>query len=229
LKFSEKLGIKNSKYIVADNIGIKNYIKKTYKKDSELITYGGDQAFKVMPDNLDLKKYPFLNSNYAFSVARIQPDNNIDLLLKSFDSSSKIPFVLVGNWENSAYGIDTKKKYVNKPNLILLDAIYNQKELNLLRSNCEIYLHGHSAGGTNPALVEAMNLGLAVFAFDCEFNKFTTNFKASYFKNSKELIGLINTTSKDYIENNKKSMLSIAKEDYQWKTIASKYSKKFNK
>ena len=229
LKFSEKLGIKNSGHLVSDNFGIKKYIEEAYDKKSELITYGGDQAFKVIPEDQDFINYSLLKSKYAFSVARIQPDNNIDLLLESFDEKSKIPFVFVGNWDSCTYGIKTKKRYFNKPNLILLDAIYNQRELNLLRSNCEVYLHGHSAGGTNPALVEAMNLGLPIFAFDCNFNRYTTNFKAHYFKNSYELNQLIDTIPKVQLEKNKMDMLSIAKENYQWKIIASKYSNIFNK
>lgn len=228
LKFSEKLGINNSGHIVSDNLGIKKYIEETYNKESELITYGGDQAFKITPKAQDFNKYYFLKSRYAFSVARIQPDNNIDLILDSFDEKSKFPLVFVGNWDSCTYGIETKKRYFNKPNLILLDAIYNQEELNLLRSNCEVYIHGHSAGGTNPALVEAMNLGLPVFAFDCNFNRYTTNFKAHYFKNSYDLNQLIDSISQVELENNRKFMLSIAQEDYQWKTITLKYSKKFN-
>ena len=229
LRLSEKLGVKYSDYIIADNVGIQDYIKKTYNKKSDLITYGGDQVTKVIPNESDFIRYPFLKSQYAFSVARIQSDNNIDLLLSSFDTSSKFPFVMVGNWNNSHYGLETKKKFSNNPNLILLDAIYNQRELNLLRSNCEIYLHGHSAGGTNPALVEAMNLGLAIFAYDCDFNKYTTKSRAHYFKNSKDLICLLKAASKEELEQNKTDMLLIAKKEYQWEIIASKYSKIFNR
>ena len=176
-----------------------------------------------------INKYTFLKSDYAFSVARIQPDNNIDLLLESFDEKSSFPFVLVGNWNSCAYGIDTKKKYINKPNLILLDAIYDHRELNLLRSNCKIYLHGHSAGGTNPALVEAMNLGVPVFAYDCVFNKYTTKFKAQYFLNSNELIEKMASISEEELDKNREDMISIAKKDYQWKSIAEKYSQVFEK
>lgn len=229
LKLSESMGIKYSKHLIADNIGIQNYILTEYNRQSTLITYGGDQVFKVIPNDLDLEKYPFINKKYALSVARIQSDNNIELLLDSFNERSPFPFVLVGNWGSSPFGIKTKKKYLSSNNIILLDAIYDQNELNLLRSNCKVYLHGHSAGGTNPALVEAMNLALPILAFDSIFNKFTTDFKAEYFSTSNELAMNLNKISEEKLKEIAKNMYSIAKKFYQWKLIAMKYSNVFNK
>jgi len=229
LKLSESLGIKYSEHLISDNIGIQEYIQSEYNRDSTLITYGGDQAFKVNPDLSDFEKYQFLRDGYAFSVARIQPDNNIDLLLESFDNNSPFPFVLVGNWASCDYGIKTKEKFKNQPNIILLDAIYEPRELNLLRSNCKVYLHGHSAGGTNPALVEAMNLGLPILAFDCIFNKYTTNFEAEYFSSSVELSQKIESLSDSRIKAIGDKMYLIAKDLYQWENIAKKYSEVIEK
>ncbi|MFT4800353.1 MAG: glycosyltransferase involved in cell wall biosynthesis [Flavobacteriaceae bacterium] len=229
LKLSESLGIKNSTHLISDNAGIQNYISKTYNRESHLIAYGGDQVFKVDINTVDQEKYNFLKFDYAFSVARIQPDNNIILLLESFNEESNMPFVLVGNWKNSTFGINTKNKYKNTPNLILLDAIYEHRELNLLRSNCKVYLHGHSAGGTNPALVEAMNLGLPIIAYDCIFNNHTTNFKANYFRNSGELKNILAQISDEELKINGNHMLAIANDLYKWEHIANKYSELFNK
>ena len=131
-----------------------------------------------------VSKYPFLLNEYAFSLARIQPDNNVELILDSFVANSLYPIIFVGNWNNSGYGKSLKKKYKDNPNIVLLDAIYDSTELNLLRSNCMVYIHGHSAGGTNPALVEAMFLGLPIIAFSNGFNEYTTENKAIYFNNS---------------------------------------------
>jgi len=215
--------------LISDNIGIQEYIQREYNRDSTLITYGGDQAFKVTADKNDLEKYPFMRKSYAFSVARIQPDNNIDLLLESFDKNSPFPFVLVGNWASCDYGIETKEKFKNQPNVILLDAIYDPRELNLLRSNCRIYLHGHSAGGTNPALVEAMNLGLPIMAYDCIFNKYTTNFEAEYFSTKTELYENLKLLSDCRLKEIGEKMYLIAKDLYQWENIAKKYSEVIEK
>ncbi len=229
LKISEALAIRNSKFLISDNIGIQKYILRTYGRESEMIAYGGDQVLNVYANREDYNKYGFLNISYAFSVARIQPDNNIDMILDAFVDGVTMPMVFVGNWENSEYGKRTKEKYKNYSNIILLDAIYDQHELDLLRSNCKVYIHGHSAGGTNPSLVEAMNLCLPVFAFSSGFNENTTENAAKYFSSSWELKNLVLKIKSSELESIGKKMKSIASEKYKWSIVTRGYSKIFEK
>ena len=228
LKLSERLAIKYSGIIISDNEGIKEYIADEYGVNSCVIAYGGDQVFNVEPTQKDFNNYSFLGKRYAFTVARIQPDNNIEMLCNSFSESSLFPLVIIGNWNNSHYGQEIKKTYKNKSNIILLDAIYNQRELNLIRSNCFIYLHGHSAGGTNPALVEAMSLGLPIFAFDNNFNKYTTDNQATYFSSSESLQDELLTISIEALKQNASDMIKIAKSKYSWKEVSKEYACVFN-
>ena len=118
---------------------------------------------------------------------------------------------------------ELKKQFKDRKNFYLLDPIYDQVILNQIRSNCAIYLHGHSAGGTNPALIEAMNLGLPVYTFDCAYNRETTLNKAIYFKNVTELIELIQYTSKETLIALGETMLKIANERYTWELISDEY------
>lgn len=227
LKLSEWFAVKFSGQIISDNIGIKEYLSETYKVKSVVIPYGGDQVYKVLPKESDFAKYPFLDRSFAFTVARIQPDNNIEILINSFESGSSYPLVIVGNWLNSEYGVELKNKYKNVKDIYLIDAIYDQKELNLLRSNCSVYLHGHSAGGTNPALVEAMNLGLAILAFDNNFNRYTTDNQAFYFKDSESLKCLLQSLTSESLNVNSKAMSALAKSRYTWSQVCKEYSKAF--
>ena len=119
LKLSESLGIKYSDCLVSDNAGIQKYIKREYRRDSVLIPYGGDQATKVIPNSKDFEKYPFLHMDYAFTVSRIQSDNNVHLLLDSIDDDSRYPLVIVGNWKNSSYGLALRVEYTSRKNIIL--------------------------------------------------------------------------------------------------------------
>jgi glycosyltransferase involved in cell wall biosynthesis len=223
IRKAENLLVRNSAEIVSDNIGIQQYILNTYGRESTLIAYGGDQAEKKEITKEALLKYPFLENEYAFNVARIQPDNNINLILDSFGDQDQLPIVMVGNWSNSSYGIKTKAAYRDKKNLILLDAIYDRDELDMLRSNCKLYIHGHSAGGTNPGLVEAMFLGLPVFAYASGYNEYTTENKALYFKNKDELVSLIQGYKDLDLETIANNLKFIADRAYRWKIVANQY------
>ena len=135
--------------------------------------------------------------------------------------------VLIGNWEFSDYGLDLLEKYKSYANLKLLTPIYNQQILDELRSNCKIYVHGHSVGGTNPSLVEAMNLGLCIFSFDISYNKETTENKAFYYKDKAELKQLLLQSNLADFNNVSIAMKEIATRRYTWDKITSKYAKIF--
>lgn len=228
LKLSEYLAVKNSALLIADNVGIQEYISREYQRASVLIEYGGDQVQKVSFDEYDQLRYSFLKSSYAFSVARIQPDNNIEMIIEAFLDYAIMPLVLVGNWANSSYGKMLRRKFLNCPNVFLLDAIYDATELNKLRSNCKIYIHGHSAGGTNPALVEAMSLGLPVIAYASGFNEFTTEGKAVFFQNKIELCSILNSLNEENFRTIGVEMRKVADSKYRWRFIANKYKNCLN-
>ena len=223
IKTAEGLLVKHCGQIISDNIGIQEYILKTYGRQSTLIAYGGDQAVKRPLDQESIDTYPFLKGEYALSVNRIQPDNNIDMILSAFSKRTKVTFIIVGNWSDSEYGIKTRKRYSHFENLHLLDAIYDRYRLDILRSNCKVYIHGHSAGGTNPSLVEAMYLGLPVFAFASGYNEYTTDNKAYFFKDIEELGSLIDTSAEPDLCEMGSQLEIIARKLYLWKIVTDKY------
>jgi glycosyltransferase involved in cell wall biosynthesis len=227
LKFSEKLAVKYADVIVSDNKVIQEYVLSEYGVQSELIAYGSDHVTKEILSNELKIKYLFLEGKYAFKVCRIEPENNIHIILEAFSEYKKLNIVMIGNWENSEYGKELKEKYSSFENIFLLDPIYDQKILNQIRSNCYIYIHGHSAGGTNPSLVEAMYLGLPIFAFGVEYNKETTHYMARYFNNKKELLNLLKNIKDNELKKIADDMKQVAKENYTWKKIALQYAKIF--
>lgn len=223
IKKAESYLLQNSCKIVSDNKGIQDYIEKEYGLISTFIAYGGDQANYVPINKDDITQYPFLQNKYAFIVTRIQEDNNIEMMLNAFIDQNNLPFVIVGNWNNSQYGIELKKKYLKNPNIVILDAIYERNRLDLLRSNCYIYIHGHSAGGTNPSLAEAMYLGLPVFAYASGYNENTTFNKAKYFNTQGELTRLLGDIENIDLEKIGRDLKEIADIHYRWKNIAEAY------
>ena len=225
LRVSEKMAVRFADTVITDNRVIQEYVSREYKKKSVLIEYGADHVSKQKITEAAITKYPFMSASYAFNVCRIEPENNIHLIIESFVQQPFWNLVIVGLWNHGTYGMTLKEKYSNYPNIHLLDPIYDQNELNVIRSNADLYVHGHSAGGTNPSLVEAMYLGLPIMTFDISYNRETTSHKALYFRNSEELIHLLNNTGKSKLEENGKAMYEAASTRYVWKNIAEKYQK----
>ncbi len=175
-----------------------------------------------MPDTTAVNEYD-LPENYAFSVCRIEPENNVHVILEAFSKLDAHPLVMVGNWNKSEYGRVVRERFSACKNLFLLDPIYDLGKLKTLRSNASFYVHGHSAGGTNPSLVEAMHFGKAVLAFDCDYNRSTTEDKALFFGDSEELRLLIESLDKTVAEKVGRDMLEIANRRYTWRIVAGQY------
>jgi len=244
LRFSEWVAAESADCLIADNAAIQNYIFESYGKDSVLIEYGGDhstQGAATVDDSAPSKtalngntQTPISDrietgfSNYAFSVCRIEPENNIHVILKAFEIAAPFPLVIVGNWSSSKYGLALRKKYGGLENIHLLDPVYDPVKLFELRSNASLYLHGHSAGGTNPSLVEAMYLGLPVIAFDVVFNKETTHHKARYFLDAESLRDALHQFDHAELAIVAQRMRNISQFRYTWNVIAEKYSYLFN-
>ncbi len=222
LKFSERLAVKFSHADITDNEAIKKYTAINYKTLSYLVAYGADHVQHEAITMKDYQIHPFLMGSYAFKVCRIEPENNIEMILKAFSRTKHI-LVLVGNWNHSIYAQNLRAQYKGFENLKLLDPIYDQKALNKLRANASLYVHGHSAGGTNPSLVEAMYLGLPIFCFNVSYNKATTEHQALYFKNVSELLELLKNTTLEQRLSLAQNMKAIADRRYTWKHIAKKY------
>ena len=234
LKFSEKMAVKYSDIVIGDNKGITDYIKSEYSKivknkRVELIAYGGDQVSRVQDDSL-FEKYPFCREPYSVTVCRIEPENNIHVILEAFSKMSDEPLVFVGNWEKSEYGRSLKEKFSVYKNIHLLNPIYEPHIVNWLRSNARVYIHGHSAGGTNPSLVEAMNLSLPILAFDCVYNRATTEEKCLYWKIPDDLQNLMKklchseSDSESLREKIAREMGEAGKRLYSWERIARQYN-----
>lgn len=223
LWLAESVAVRFSHIDISDNESIQDYTAMRYQTLSRIIEYGADHTLNVTPKVEDRIRYPFLKEKYAVKVCRIEPENKVHLVLEAFRKIEKIKLVLVGNWNHSEYGKSLKTTYSQCPNITLLDPIYNQRTIDLIRGNAFVYIHGHSAGGTNPSLVEAMYLGLPIMAYSVSYNRTTTENKALYFNSEDELESHLIATYEKKLQEMGQEMKRIAERRYTWNTIARQY------
>lgn len=220
LRCSEWAAIKFSDEIIADNEAIADYVQKTYGCECNVIAYGGDHA---VSQGADPQRLPAcLPNQYALAICRIEPENSVHLILEGWKDLAQV-LVFVGNWEKSSYGKDLRKRYAGASNLLLLDPIYDPAALRALRDRATMYVHGHSAGGTNPSLVEMMHFGIPVLAHGCGFNRRTTEDKARYFETSDELAALASSFTSDEAATIGSAMREIAQRRYTWREVGEAY------
>lgn len=225
LRLSEFMAVRFASAIIADNKGIQDYVKETYKKDSVLIAYGGDHVITNIKEDREkeiLDHYKLTSKTYSLAIGRIEPENNCHMILEGF-ARNKRKLVFVGNWQRSEYSRNLEAKYSQYDNILIVQSIYNIEVLYAFRNNCRSYLHGHSAGGTNPSLVEAMFFGMPILSFDVVYNRETTENKALYFTDENSLSSLVDTLTDSDCEKVGQNMKCIAEKRYTWAEIARQY------
>lgn len=226
LKIAEFLAAKSSDFLVSDSLGIQTFLKKRYKKDSTYIAYGANLFDS--PDDTILAEYEVEKGKYNMVMARFEPENNLDMVLEgvSLNKNDLSQILVVGN-HNTKYGEYLKSKYKEHSNIRFLGGIYNLEHLNNLRFFSNIYFHGHSVGGTNPSLLEAMSSQALIAAHCNDFNKGVLNNNAYYFSSAEEVKKILNTVKKSnnlqMIQNNYKAI----KNHFNWRTINEQYLQLF--
>jgi len=221
LKFSEKIAVRYSNKVISDNEAIKHYIAEEYGINSEVIPYGGDHhILRSKKLNIDADND---QKEYALSICRIEPENNVHMILEAFSKAKLMVLKFVGNWNSSEYARNLKAEYQDDAYIEIIDAVYDEKTIHNLRKDCKLYIHGHSAGGTNPSLVEIMHYDKTVLAFNCQYNRSTMRSIGLFFDDSQSLISLLRGLSQTHIEEIGKQLGDIARENYTWEGVCNKY------
>lgn len=220
LKYAEKLAVKHSDVLISDSVGIQNYLEEKYNVKSHYIPYGA-HPFKN-PNSDCLKAFNLEEYQYDMLVARVEPENNIKTIIDGFIKSNvKRKLVVVGNM-TTKLGQEISS-YVRDSRIIFLGYISEIEQLNNLRYYSNIYFHGHTVGGTNPSLLEAMASQAFICAHDNVFNSSILEEDALYFSDETAITTIVNTCHKKDFENSCSTNLKKIEKYYYWQKIISDY------
>jgi glycosyltransferase involved in cell wall biosynthesis len=179
LLYAEKLAVKYGHYFIADNPVIQTYFFDKYGIQSEYIAYGAELFGPADPSVLE--HYRVEAGNYLLLMARMEPENNIETILDGYaNSQTSMPMLVVGDTVNK-FGRRLREKFSSDSRIVFTGGIYDNWKTHCLRSFCHLYFHGHSTGGTNPSLLEAMASEALIAAHDNVFNRQVLGANALYF------------------------------------------------
>ena len=191
--------------IIIDNQALVKKVPERYRKKILLIKYGGERN----------------KSFYSLTIARAEPENNLHTILEAFKNMQDQHIHIISNWNRTRYGRSLYNSFNTFPNIDLHEAIYHDPlKLQEYRANSSLYLHGHSVGGTNPSLVEAMYSGIPVVAHDNPYNRATTKNSALYFETASDIISILSNLDTKQLSEISNKMSAIAHKEYLWENIA---------
>ena len=220
LKYAEKLAVKHSDVLISDSLGIQTYIEQKYSKKSIYISYGAN-SFRS-PNRDILNDFHLLPYEYDMLIARIEPENNVKAIIDAFVSTNTTRKLIVVGKMNTKLAYEIKS-YIDDSRVIFLGYVNDIVKLNNLRYYSNLYFHGHTVGGTNPSLLEAMASGALICAHKNIFNSSILEHDAFYFENQVQLIFAIQNYHKsDYPHLCSKNLEKI-ENTYYWNKIISDY------
>lgn len=226
-KWFERIAIDKSHALIADNVGIEKYLDENFQKKSYFIPYAANLLDK--PDESVLQKYGLEKNNYHIIIARLEPENNIEIILDGVRLASSPDKIHIFANPNTKYGQYLVDRYRDTDKIVFKSWVSGQDTLNHLRHFSKVYFHGHSVGGTNPSLLEAMAAGTFIAGHDNIFNRNVLGNDALFFKNPEEVKNII-----DNYAMHEKSRSTFAtnniekiKNFYNWSNITNMYEKMF--
>jgi glycosyltransferase involved in cell wall biosynthesis len=224
---AESLAVKYSDYLISDSIGIQNYLKNKYEVASSFIPYGADVFTNPQLDVI--KDYGLNEYRYDLLIARLEPENSIEIILDGVvNANTQRPFLVIGKHETK-YGVYLKNKYKDDLFIRFVGGVYDINRLNSIRHFSNIYFHGHTVGGTNPSLLEAMASNSLICANDNAFNKYILNDDALYFRTHQDVSEVLTNSAyskaqlEAYLDNNRQKITDL----YSWERIVDQYAAHF--
>lgn len=208
--------------IIADSVGIASYYSNKLqflKRKIRVIEYGS-KLFDLVNS---------FDSDYYLLVARMVPENNLIMIVNGFiRSDTNKHLVIVSDLPKTKYLSDLENILKGEKNIQLIGPVYEKEKLENLRCNAFAHFHGHSVGGTNPSLLEAMSAGAPIIAHDNVFNKEVLSEDGLFFRDEDDIVNQISfLESKDCIwfqtksENNRTRIAQY----YNWDRIFTEYLK----
>ncbi|EOH84871.1 beta 1-4 rhamnosyltransferase Cps2T [Enterococcus casseliflavus] len=247
-KFSEKRMVKFSDLVICDSINIEKYIHENYdgkgiKKanpKTTYIAYGADLSLSKLDSN-DFKLINWYKEknltvkDYYLVVGRFVPENSFEEMIREFmisNSNKKLAIITTAN-EKFLNQLEQKLHFKNDKRIQFVGTLYDQQLLKKIRENAFAYLHGHTVGGTNPSLIEALgstNLNLLV---EVGFNREVAEDCALYWKKEEgslsELINEVERLGDEEIIDLGRKAKNRVSNFYTWEIISDQYEKVFTK
>jgi glycosyltransferase involved in cell wall biosynthesis len=188
LKISEWLAMRWSANLVADSGAINDYLSAAYPGNAHklhTIPYGAEIPAEVAGDVVT--EWGLTPCHYDLVVCRLEPENHVLEIIKGHTASDSDRLLVVIGDHQSGSDYVAELRSIAGDGVRFLGTVFDQNKLNAIRQHCRAYLHGHSVGGTNPSLLEAMSCGSCVIAHDNPFNREVLANQGIYFHNAEDV------------------------------------------
>lgn len=212
-------------HLIADHPVIEKYLlTRAPQRKISTITYGAHPIAEV-PSTESLAGYGLEAGQYLTLIARPIPENSILEIVQGFSARKRgVKLALLGGYKPDADPYHKAVMDAASDEVLFLGPIYGDAIVPL-RYHGLAYLHGHTVGGTNPSLVEALAAGNPVIAHDNHYNRWVAQDAAVYFTDAADfdlrVSELLADPSRTALMH--QAALKRFEEEFTWNRVAGQY------
>lgn len=167
-KLAREVVLRTANVIVNDSEYLREYYLDHYGRDSEFIAYGANLV--TSRDSSVLNRWGIHPGQYYLVASRLVPENNAAMIIAAYNRlNTDRPLVIAGAANYESPWLDTIRRSAGS-RVKLIGHVGDPQQVLELHCNCFAYIHGHSVGGTNPALLKALGCGNCVVAYASPYN-----------------------------------------------------------
>jgi glycosyltransferase involved in cell wall biosynthesis len=156
------------KGVVTDAREMQRIYLEEFGTRSVSIAYGANVETSANPDVV--REYGLQPFQYYLIASRLVPENNADLIVRAFEQVRTTRLLAIAGSANYRSEFVERLKQTSSQQVRFLGHVSNTEHVKELHCNAYGYIHGHSLGGTNPALLKALGYGNCVLALNTAFN-----------------------------------------------------------
>ena len=219
---NEHIACHIANHLIADHPEMKKHLQRNVPESKITVSaYGADSITSA--DESIIAKFDVQPYQYATLIARPEPENSVLEAVKAFSARKRnITLVVLGKYSTE----DAYQKSVMdaaSDEVKFVGAIYEKEVVSALRFYSKFYMHGHTVGGTNPSLIEALGAGNPVIAHNNRFNRWVAQDGARFFDNTEDCDAIITRLLADGNEDELASMAAHSRSrhaaEFEWPKI----------
>jgi glycosyltransferase involved in cell wall biosynthesis len=223
---NERIGCVVGDHLIADHPELeKHLLTRAPQRKISMITYGADTVTEAPSD--PCLAFGLEPRRYLTVVARPIPENSILEIVGGFSTEPRGYQLAVLGEVTDTDDYHQAVRRVASDEVVFLGPVYDPPTVQALRFHSVAYVHGHTVGGTNPSLVEAMAAGNPVIAHDNSYNRWVAQDAAVYFRTARDVSELVHELIHSPVRAKELQLASRSRHasEFTWEHVAGEYER----
>ena len=216
--------------VITDTTDMQKVYLQEFGTTSVCIPCAAKVESSTAPDCV--RRYGLEPFKYYLIASRLVPENSADLIMRAFEKVRTDRVLAIAGDANYRSSFVEQLRKTQDRRVRFLGHVADIEHVKELHCNAYAYVHGHSAGGTNPSLLKALGCANCVVALNTPSNaEVLADYGILFERDQNDLMGKL-----QYVEDHPEVAATFRRraperilEKYDWEAITDQYEEFFRR